>query len=457
LEKKTGFFSPYFPCQFAMAPAKRSVAFCMEGSRGDMQPYIVAAVALKEAGYDVLVLGPTDSEDMAKQHGLTFRHCGISAREVTESPEIVKAITESDYDKLTAAVSAAKKPHRRHIWETVVNELKSFKPGLIISSGMNLGDCIAVGKGLDIPVMPLYLALMVPSNYIPVLGLLPQLPSFGNMNWTAWKLILGMLIKRSQKESLPELADILGQPQEDLAVSFNEMCQYCSSQARFPALFAVSLALHGPFPQDFNEMCRAVGPLTFKPQQQVGVDFGSSEVQRLEKFLEECKLADEAPVYMGFGSMTCHNSKFMTLLCLRALMSCGRRGILLQGWAKLSMEAIEGEADSVELEKFCRDKVIFVDGAAHGQLFPRCSVIVHHGGAGTTYASAMSGVPCVIVPIFMDQYIHSNLVNKKGVGVGLKSMKSCTVEELSSAIRQCLDSKEIRLNAAALGQELSKD
>jgi len=28
----------------------------------------------------------------------------------------------------------------------------------------------------------------------------------------------------------------------------------------------------------------------------------------------------------GFGSMICHNSKFMTLLCLRALMSCGRRG-----------------------------------------------------------------------------------------------------------------------------------
>lgn len=66
-------------------------------------------------------------------------------------------------------------------------------------------------------------------------------------------------------------------------------------------------------------------------------------------------------------------------------------------------------------------QVIFVDGAAHGQLFPRCSVIVHHGGAGTTYASAMSGVPCVIVPIFLDQYLHSNLVNKKGVG--RKTMK----------------------------------
>ena len=59
-------------------------------------------------------------------------------------------------------------------------------------------------------------------------------------NWTAWKLIFGFLIKRSQKKSLPDLADILGQPQEDLAVSFNEMCQYCSCQPRFPTLFAVT-------------------------------------------------------------------------------------------------------------------------------------------------------------------------------------------------------------------------
>ncbi len=65
--------------------------------------------------------------------------------------------------------------------ETVVNELKSFKPGLIISSGMNLCDCISVGKGMDIPVILLALQLVVPSNYIPPLGILPQLPSFGNM------------------------------------------------------------------------------------------------------------------------------------------------------------------------------------------------------------------------------------------------------------------------------------
>ena len=38
-------------------------------SHGCRQPYIVAALALKEAGYDVLILGTSDGEDMAKMLG----------------------------------------------------------------------------------------------------------------------------------------------------------------------------------------------------------------------------------------------------------------------------------------------------------------------------------------------------------------------------------------------------
>lgn len=49
-----------------------SWSFFREWKKTPRQPYIVAAVALKEAGYDVLVLGPTDSEDMAKHLGIWF-------------------------------------------------------------------------------------------------------------------------------------------------------------------------------------------------------------------------------------------------------------------------------------------------------------------------------------------------------------------------------------------------
>ena len=33
-------------------------------------------------------------------------------------------------------------------------------------------------------------------------------------------------------------------------------------------------------------------------------------------------------------------------------------------------------------------EVIFVSAAPHGELFPQCAVLVHHGGAGTTYSAA---------------------------------------------------------------------
>lgn len=104
-----------------------------------------------------------------------------------------------------------------------------------------------------------------------------------------------------------------------------------------------------------------------------------------------------------------HNMYFLRKLLVNAML------LFLVG--PLGKPAVEMDLHHLHLGF----QVIFVDGAAHGQLFPRCSVIVHHGGAGTTYASAMSGVPCVIVPIFLDQYLHSNLVNKKGVG--RKTMK----------------------------------
>lgn len=98
-----------------------------------------------------------------------------------------------------------------------------------------------------------------------------------------------------------------------------------------------------------------------------------------------------------------------------------------------------------------------MDTAPHAALFPRCGVLVHHGGAGTLNASAASGIPTVIVPIFLDQYYHSDLVNAKGFGVGLKAMKTLTPDDLAAAIKQCLESAEIRQKAKEIAQEMSKE
>lgn len=47
---------------------------------------------------------------------------------------------------------------------------------------------------------------------------------------------------------------------------------------------------------------------------------------------------------------------------------------------------------------------IVIDEVNHQALFPRAAAVVHHGGAGTTYAAARAGTPQVIIPMFSDQF-----------------------------------------------------
>lgn len=42
--------------------------------------------------------------------------------------------------------------------------------------------------------------------------------------------------------------------------------------------------------------------------------------------------------------------------------------------------------------------------------------IVHHGGAGTTYAALRAGVPSVAVPFGVDQPYHAERIHALGVG-----------------------------------------
>ena len=338
--------------------------------------------------------------------------------------------------------------------------LKAFEPELIIASAMGLTDSLCISKVLQkkspVPVIFLGLQVMVPSNYIGALGVLPRLPRCCGMNKAAWKLVIKMLSSRGSNsliEALPAEPGPGRAHDDALLVSYQEFFDHCSCSPRFPCLFAVSTALHGPFPPDFSDLCRALGPICYEPEMEVGVDFGGSELALLEEFLAK----GDAPVYMGYGSMVYRSGKFMSLLSLRALKSTGCRTVILRGWAELGLQEIDSEPDAEELRAFCDSRVLFVETAPHARLFPRCSVIVHHGGAGTTYAAARSGVPSVIVPILLDQFVHARLMNEKGIGLGLHGMSSTSPDELSQAILTCLQSTHIREKAASLGRDLANE
>ena len=51
----------------------------------------------------------------------------------------------------------------------------------------------------------------------------------------------------------------------------------------------------------------------------------------------------------------------------------------------------------------------------HGWLLPQTSVVIHHGGAGTTHSAARAGVPSVVMPLAGDQFFWADRLQRLGV------------------------------------------
>jgi len=84
----------------------------------------------------------------------------------------------------------------------------------------------------------------------------------------------------------------------------------------------------------------------------------------------------------------------------------GRKIIVQSGWA--GFEAVSGRAE-----------ILVVGRVSHDQLFRHASVIIHHGGAGTTASALASGRPQVVVPHIADQPFWAEQVARLGAGVRL--------------------------------------
>jgi UDP:flavonoid glycosyltransferase YjiC (YdhE family) len=80
------------------------------------------------------------------------------------------------------------------------------------------------------------------------------------------------------------------------------------------------------------------------------------------------------------------------------------------------------------------------------------AAVIHHGGAGTTASSAISGVPQIIVPHILDQYYWGNQIFQSKLGPSPIWRSELTSKKLAAAIRECLSNERIRQNARkALG------
>ena len=162
--------------------------------------------------------------------------------------------------------------------------------------------------------------------------------------------------------------------------------------------------------------------------------------QKLVDFLS----SGTAPVYVGFGSMVGSDPEQTMTIVLEAIRRARVRAILASGWGGLRHAALP-------------DSVFPLESVPHDWLFPQCTAVVHHGGAGTTAAALRAGLPSVVVPYFYDQFFWGKRLHELGAASRPISQKLLSSESLAAAIREVVDSTATGKRCRQIAESIARE
>lgn len=466
----------------------RKVTIMTTGSRGDIQPFVAIGVALKKAGYAVRVMTqPSETHSMLlKDFGLEHVPLGIDVdRFMREDEETRKSMETGDTLKFFKCLGSVVENNTADSCKPFFDEFLAnegeHRPDLLLVSYLNRYFGLYARHVLKIPTIEIKLQHWVFDNPARAPMGMPTLP-LGMHRLIQTKLMVpqdysnfqkfdkclaDMIVSQDTKEknhvtssskdesSIPSLEDFLLYEQLlESEINHSPLLPLLVCQSpRFKDI------LHPKLPSSQN--LRFVGPAVIEQADQMGGDtqsFGNdSQRQKLQDFIASD--AKKLPVYMGWGSMIRKSSHEMATFAVEALMRSNQRGIVLGGAAGLSMEVLEAACvrnDEVgqKLMDYAKENVIFVDKAPHEWLFPRVSLTIHHGGAGTLNAALRAGVPTIVTPVFGDQYDNSIVVQKLGIGVGFEQqLQKIDARDLSEAIVAVVSDPTVAARAKTFGEE----
>lgn len=146
------------------------------------------------------------------------------------------------------------------------------------------------------------------------------------------------------------------------------------------------------------------------------------------------------PIVISFGSMRGPGPEVLRDAVERVLRGGGR--IIVQG----------------DLERRVASRGLLRIGPIdHRSLIPRASVIVHHGGAGTTHAVAYAGVPSVVVPHIGDQRYWADRLHRLGAAAVPMDLATVSGPALAEAALAATDDVAMRRDAGRLSRRMANE
>lgn len=392
------------------------------GSRGDVQPYLALAVALKKLGKEVRIANTRNHESLVRSYGINFYSVDVDFESLNVDKNMIREAQRADNPiKMFFSFQKMKK-YGIHM----VNHYYSACEGsemIVYHPGVAVGYFAAEKMGI-----PSVLASPFPLNKtrerlsVILYGKVKQTPP---LNLLSYSMLQLMLWTASQSSLKPFWKAHFGKLPDRFGAPFERHID-----ERHPAVVSCSNFVFKR-PVDWNEHIHQHGywyvdePDDFEPSPE------------LTAFLN----CGEKPVYVGFGSMFDQDeAKKIPAAIIAGLSRIGKRAII----------SGMGEIPNAP------DTIYTVDNIPHSWLFPRVAAVCHHGGVGTTAAGLRAGVPGAIMPFALDQYAWAQRTYELGVGAKPVPIRQISPEKFADAIQYALQDR-IVANAKALAKDVAAE
>lgn len=395
------------------------------GTRGDVVPFLGLGTTLQAAGHEVTVAGYGMFADLVAASGLAFRTLPGDPRTLGASEEGRQWQRGGGGPRGVARFVKLVAEHMRDVHAGILTAARQDTDVLLVTGQAIFGG-YHVAESLGLPSIGLALQPLHPTGRFPPPYLTTR--SLGRpLNRAIGRAVLAKGTSALLKASVPLWADEGLPPFDARAVLRRQQ------DTDWPVFYGFSPAVV-PRPPDWRAGLRVVG--YWWPDGPAGW----TPPPELAAFLA----AGPPPVFVGFGSRDPSDAARVDDVVAVARREAGVRMVVQAGWAGLGGAA-------------AGDDVITVGDVPHDWLFPRMSAVVHHGGAGTTAAGLLAGVPAVTVPLVIDQPFWGARLAACRVGPAPIPYRRLTGGTLADAIRTAVSEPAYRRRARELAAQVARD
>lgn len=378
------------------------IALLPVGTRGDVEPLLSLGKRLRARGHGVRFGSPPNHAPRVQAAGFPFHEVGVELQARLQQLELERLSKLRALKEIRALVLEAGKVE--------VGQALAACEGadVILGAGTGFGGFHAAQK-LGVPYgFAFYAPGWIPSAaHAPTLMPFQGLPRF--LNRLLWRL--------SQRQGDGLLLGPVNAARAELGLA--PLKTLLESTA--PRALLAYDPLFGPAPTDARAVLPAWPELELDHVGALQDDGAATLSPPLEAFLA----GGPPPLFVGFGSMADSTPQRTAALLTSLSRTLDLRIVWALGWT--------AGRPVVDDPRLC-----CVDEAPFAALFPRCRLVVHHGGAGTVATALRAGVPQLVVPHLADQFFFGAKVAELGLGPAPVPRPKLTERALTGAVRAFL-------------------